>query len=279
MLLEGRNHSVLVSPKGGSALRWQWREHDIFWPMGMAQVGNTLKERGGAFWCFPNFGPVAPDSKWPQPQHGFLRREVLGVISCSDESARFTSPLRLQSERDTGGLRVREVGVVVDPEGFRASLCMKNVGPERIPILPAIHPYFKVPPDGFSLKINQWCMGWSPNQPTEEKNMPSPTLSKERLKNRMAEGVVIPLSFRLPIEVHLHGIGCVELWPSRFCSHVVVWSDNLPKYICVEPVFGEPGTYGDSDRGKWLEPGAEETCEVNFRFRPERTGATQSTDQ
>ncbi len=242
MWLQNEYHSVLVSPQGGSVLQWQWKEHTILGPARMVCVGDKLKRRGETHWCFPNFGSVPEGIGFNHFKHGFLRNTLLEVEASIGEAVRFKMPYKLSGIR-----RAKiETAVSVLSTGFEARLEVTNYGGKPMPILPALHPYFAVPEKGLSLAIGS---------------------NKMQASDVSAKSVTIE-RFDQPILVHLHGIGAVHVEVPKQCSHVVVWSDKPSAYICVEPIFGKPGTFG-KDECKRLAPEGESQSQVSFYFEPE----------
>ena len=69
------------------------------------------------------------------------------------------------------------------------------------------------------------------------------------------------------VTVELRGVGRVRLDLLDDCSHIVLWSDNVANYVCVEPVFGTPGSYGTNE-GRWLKPNKEFVGTVALHFEP-----------
>src|SRR3989344_3814227 len=189
MWLTGGSNRVLVSPQGGSVLLWQHRERFILGPARTVKVGGELKLRGETHWCYPNFGSVGAE-KYQLPKHGWLRDTVLATRAHGTVHAHFA---RLPGF----DLPVEVITSIDQDDTLRASLSVTNRGEERVPILPALHPYFATPEDGL----------------------------------------------------------------------VVVGSDRPECYVCVEPVFGKPGTFGDPD-GRWLEQDETAECDAVFHFTP-----------
>ena len=245
MQLKNGDHAVLVSPQGGSILQWQWREHFILGPTRTVRVGDQLKKRGITHWCWPNFGTIKePKYVNTYPQHGFLWDTVLDIASRSGISAEFKKPL-------IGPI----VKISVDADTVTAFLIHKNDSGERMPVLPALHPYFAVPKAGLSINVNDVLY--------ESRKIPSNAHPADNMR------IAIPQEFRKnPAHVDLHGIGRVYLFTTENCSHVVIWSDKSSEYVCVEPIFGgAPGSYG-TENGAWLEPGETFKCAVGFHLEP-----------
>ena len=244
-LTEGIN-SALVSPQGGSVHGWFLDDHAIWGPSIMTKTGNQLKRRKESHWCFPQFGE-APEGQYFQPHHGYLRNADLLTHSRAKSFVFFTT------EKKEG------VGIITHVEAFSMKLSVTlqavNRGTERVPVLPAFHPYFNVPKRGLTVSIGG---------ETVIKAGSALVPLAHKVSNR---GTSIQLNGR-SVVVLLHGLGQVALNPSENCTHVMLWSDQPNDYVCVEPVFGTPGTYA-TDKGQWLNPGQEVLYFCIFTFTPE----------
>ena len=240
MLLVRGNNSVLVTSHGGSILQWQYREHFILGPTRMARVNGNIKYRGDSHWCYPNLGKVREGSEWPQDQHGFVRRSIFNTTTSSSHFAQFEIKNTCRNEQLLVDFAVRESGV---------SACLTAIGHNQqvLPVLPALHPYFAVPKGGLVVSIAGKLI----------RNTDLP----------IGESQIIERNDKV-VRVSLCGIGAVELKLPSNCTHVVVWSDNPLQYVCVEPVFGCPKTYG-TEGGRTLRAGEVMQCWVDFEFQPE----------
>ena len=230
MWLKNGDHIVYVLQNGGSVGSWVHKKHSILGPIRMVRVDGQLKKRGETHWCYPNFGT---------DRSGTLRGSKLRVERYSDRSVEFITP------------SLPTVEITVDEVGVGVALHIVNNGEQKMPILPAIHPYFSVPSkEGFSLITDRGFIAGF-DLLSREKPLDGAVFEREYIKG-----------------IHLHGVGKVFIRPSCNCSHIVVWSDKPTDYVCIEPVFGKPGTYG-KEGGRWLQPGEREDCRVFFRFIPD----------
>ena len=243
-------HAVWTTPQGGSILQWQYREHTILGPPRVALVGGDLKDRGVSHWCFPNFGPVPAGVLSDNQQHGWLRETVMDIHGFSHEDAQFrTSPEDGDGDGDTDV----QVSVSLTEDGVSTELFATNRGDQPMPVLPAYHPYFTVPASGgLEVRMNAEVLAYV--MPTTRIHKGIPHVA--RIISRT--GVV---------SVALFGIGEVILKLGGHCTHIVIWSDDPMSYVCVEPIFGTPGTFGTAE-GRWLKPGEQTFCQVGFEFRP-----------
>lgn len=247
MWLRKGDHSVLVSPVGGSILQWQYREKTILGPTGISRIDGDLKKRGETHWCFPNFGSVPEKSTLKFQKHGFLRDTLLNTNRLLNDSVRFEKEEAL-SEINTSLI----IDVLVDEHGVRSSLCALNKGEYKVPLLPALHPYFKTPKDGLSIIIGGSVVA---------QVLPEASSGDVSLMPRILE------RNGRRVYIKLHGIGQVNMQLRNHCTHIVIWSDNPTQYVCVEPIYGEPGSFG-IDEGVWLLPYEQTFCDVNFVFKP-----------
>jgi len=243
MWLTGGSNRVLVSPQGGSVLLWQHRERFILGPARTVKVGGELKLRGETHWCYPNFGSVGAE-KYQLPKHGWLRDTVLATRAHGTVHAHFA---RLPGF----DLPVEVITSIDQDDTLRASLSVTNRGEERVPILPALHPYFATPEDGLAVVVGVGMVARV--YPGQE---PWQVSDRARVLERTGD-----------VHVILYGVGIVDLSLPDNCTHVVVWSDRPECYVCVEPVFGKPGTFGDPD-GRWLEQDETAECDAVFHFTP-----------
>lgn len=245
MMLRKGDHSVIVSPQGGSILQWQYKDKFILGPTRIVEVGGVLKKRGETHWCYPNFGSVKPEivPEFQQPQHGHLRTTKFKYEMGDDETSAF-----FYHCDDVIATRVE-----VSELGISATLEVANSRPKHFPVLPALHPYFAVPKNGLNVMI----VGG--DKTISNKDVLGNDHSTEE-RTQSCDGQIV---------VELNGIGRVIMYivEAHDDQSVVVWSDSSAEYVCVEPVFGEPGTYATS-KCDWIPPGASRKYEIQFRFLP-----------
>ena len=243
MWLKNGDHSALVSPQGGSILQWQYKEHMILGPTRMVRVGEELKARGESHWCYPNFGTPPPE--WfILGKHGPFRKNLL--------TPRFDETSQIASFYNGGLIGIKsKVSYNLGLDGLEARLSVQQGRSDRFPILPAFHPYFAVPASGETLRIQMGgedlCWATSRNS-----------------RGVSSEARVIERNDKL-VEVLLTSICRVTIEPSDDCTHIVIWSDKPWSYVCVEPIFGKPGTFGKPE-GRWIEPGDRIECGVRLDF-------------
>lgn len=249
MWLKNGDHSVLVSPQGGSILQWQYKEHMILGPTSMVRVGDDLKARGESHWCYPNFG--TPPPQWATlGKHGSFRRTLLRPYfnSMMSQIANF-------KRRGLDAGMYAEVSYDLGLDGLQAKLSVRHYdGGVRAPILPAFHPYFAVPTEplmALTVKMGDEELCFA-----STKGVCSGVSRKARVHER-SDNLV---------EVNIETVGKVTLDLPDDCTHIVVWSDNPRSYVCVEPIFGKPGTFNKPE-GRWIEPGERIECNVRLDFQ------------
>ena len=249
MWLKNGDHSALVSPQGGSILQWQWREHMILGPTHMVRVGDELKSRGESHWCYPNFGTAPPEWQAVCPKHGPFRKILLEPqFGETFQFAEFTG----KPGRGGAGMKV---DYNLGTDGLIAKLSVDHLGKlnQRVPILPAFHPYFLVPTGlrmRLTVRMGDKELCWAGNSGS------CSGVSKEARVYERGDNL---------IEVTIDTVGKVTLDLPDDCTHIVVWSDYPCSYVCVEPIFGKPGTFGKPE-GRWIDPGERIECNVRLDF-------------
>lgn len=247
MWLKNGDHSALVSPQGGSILQWQYKEHLILGPTSMVRVGGELKARGESHWCYPNFGTPPPEYGI-LGKHGPFRKMLLKPhFGETFQSAHFEGS-------SMHGAVEAKVDYDLGLDGLQAKLSVRHYeGGVRAPILPAFHPYFPVPTGLrkiLTVKMGDKELCWAGNSGS------CSGVSRQARVHERGDNLV---------EVIIDAVGKVTLDLPDDCTHIVVWSDYPCSYVCVEPIFGKPGTFGTPE-GRWIEPGERIECNVRLDF-------------
>lgn len=248
MWLKQGPHSLLVTPQGGSILQWQSEEHFILGPARDVRVSpDKITRRGESHWCFPNWGTPPPKFAAAQPKHGQLRHIHLPYTVSREDTTAIFGHLNLDPKIHAPAWDVTaQIRYFVGTEGVHASLRAFNFGKTSTPVLPAFHPYFAVPKDGFWASMNHVAIA---------RAVPK----SDNFWNVSSEAQVIERTGDIAIE--LGGICRIALDLPNNCTHIAIWSDNPESYVCVEPIFGQPGTFGKPE-GRWLEPGGCIECKI-----------------
>jgi hypothetical protein len=242
-----------------------WRAPDgtnILFPETEIEVNGEKKQRGGAFVCAPNFGPApktGPYTGITLSQHGLVRQ-----CRIKDGQAVPGNPAWSQSEplRGTDGLLSAGfsfehpwphnvlVSAGVSPVTVNQNVIMTHrilVTAEAdndldMPCTVGFHPYFATGDEAFTLHYDE--QDWSAYNLTEGESIYVP--------HEVGKNFIITTD---------HGEIEIELVFGY--NGFYVWTDQLDKYICVEPVSQAP------DTGHWLlQPGGRKDCECRITYTP-----------
>ncbi len=237
------DYKMAVSSQGGTVSELKWRDINIFYPRQMVDG----KLRGGNPVCCPFFGKL--DEFPGLPRHGWFREEELDLktweidgvckIGCHpivlkrDDYLWFVYGLINHSLSASGLFTVLSVSSYI----FRS------------PVNPGFHPYF--PTFGGECKITSGYETIAGIENGEQGEFPAqlfpfPHLGRIYIQNK--NGI---------ISMMLSGDFSKE-------SSVVIWSDKVEEYICVEPVFRKVGEYAELGKNGLKEI---ELC-VAFTFAP-----------
>ncbi|HCH59699.1 MAG TPA: hypothetical protein DEV73_03770 [Candidatus Zambryskibacteria bacterium] len=249
MWIRSGNNAVQVTPSG-SVNAWQNEEHFILGPARYERVGERVVFRGECHWCAPNYGPPPPAYAKDQPKHGKLRSLVLPSWISSDTAVFGTLDLSRNAPMPALDLPT-EVRVTVKDDCLTTTLSMWNSGNQLTPILPAFHPYFQVPSKGFWMNMNG-------------RDIARAIPCRGEILNISANAHTFKRTGELVVE--LAGIGRIQFDLPDSCTHIVLWSDQPAKYVCVEPVFGSPGSFG-AQNGTWLKPAESGSWEVRMTLK------------
>lgn len=176
------------------------------------------KKRGGIPMCFPFFGPSHRNFA-DVPQHGWLREQKLHMISDTviTQGLFFVGDSNEEDVRHYVYPRISYSVLHILRQQTRAietHLSFFGMGPGKIPLNPAFHPYF--PNDGMCMvKIgNRTFTHFAP---------------KAQCVSIAGGDDIVIITGKLTILMRLRGFG------RHVC--VYLWSDAPDQYFCVEPVF------------------------------------------
>lgn len=252
MFLTYNDHLVGVTPQGGSVTDWLWRGKRILGPVRQDPVGQSglgapiYKRRGVTHWCFPNFGHAPATEEWRgHPDHGHLRDTQLTTTRMTGQDAQFSGLVHngrlpstnvvigaaLVGSRIQGGAELT-MWLTATISDVRAEAC--------IPVLPGLHLYFFSSEGSMTVDIGGRMIEYGPDS----------------VKTQHAGSATVHLPF-----------GDVLL-RARACNWFVTWSDDPTRYGCVEPVFGEPGTFATDSQENFLTPTQPVNCLVTMLFVP-----------
>lgn len=216
--------TIGLSEVGGTITRWQYHGVDIFYPQKLVKRERKMKLRGGMHVCWPCFGTV--DSKYGLPQHGVLRNRVDdGFLAGNGLIFNGTDLLGPTYSEESEV----EIEITLTETGFIYTLSARLAKPasREVFINPGLHPYFATPTG------NARAGAWNGREHRFYLRKQGPKSSD------IGQGadVVIP------------GIGKIQMmlggaWDTAPGKKIYFWRDSR-KYLCVEPVFGSPKTYGE----------------------------------
>ena len=140
-----------------------------------------------------------------------------------------------------------DVSISIDPNrGLDLKLTVRRLAGDEcwfyVPVNPGFHPYFSNLGNHIAVvgkeTIDEFCM------------------EAKKIKNN--ETILIN-SGRWLLKMELGGGFNVN-------SCLVLWSDNMGEYFCVEPVLTYPGWFADPEGGKFLRSGEqmEIACSINI---------------
>lgn len=255
--------SFKMNPTTGALLKWTASNGTgLLYPQETTNRGSSRNTRGNSHVCCPIFGKM-PDGKLYEdlqlPNHGFARdggwydRNPIQVeqtahfltteLTCYNKKLfPWNHTLQVSYEQLNASDDVLRQATTVE----RLPSC-KNL--KKMPLSLGFHPYFAT--HGISLFILEFgatTLSSSEDfpRPSEALWIPRADLNDEPLKLTLAHG---------SIEFSLAG--------GRY-THIVVWSDNPTRYVCVEPVMlGQNGGHYDC-----LEPGGTRYCACTMSYRP-----------
>jgi glucose-6-phosphate 1-epimerase len=195
---------AIVDPQGGYLTNLSDINGDILFPKrNLTAPDGSVKVRGGCHICLPNFGPGGNSG---QSQHGFARTSLWEVTDTTESSVLLTLA--------EGTHEYTAMSTVITYQLADALLMMTcevtNNGPTPLRVAPAFHPYFsltgekEVEIDGVKEQLDDLGMATFING------------SERTLKTASRD-------FRLTSDG-------LETWAK--------WTDQLGKYVCVEPSQG-----------------------------------------
>ena len=250
MAADSRNGFVL-SAEGGRILQWRVEGKNILFPDQTIEVRGERKQRGGMFWCCPNFGLV--DQKYGLPQHGLLRDMVGDMVG----------PNILATHKEVGfegtgllGKKPRRRSLVQvsawkpDPRRLSYELTVRLSRNRKIikglPFNPGAHSYFATPQGEATVRV---CGIYH---------------------HVVAREYDDSLPFDGHAEIEIPGIGNIDLWVSPSMipsgSRLVLWLDDR-RYLCIEPVLGSPQDFGVPGKGKFLKAGELFSAKIELKLR------------
>lgn len=215
------NQKVTISDIGGVITDWKYRGVPIFYPRVAVGTRDNPKFRGGMHPCYPNFGTVDP--RFGLPQHGPLRMRTADAM---DRTGILFQGTDLLGSTCTVQSEVKSI-LTLRPKGFRYRLLARLLEstPTEAFINPGFHPYFCTPTGS----AHVCAMG-------ESTLISGLNVEPQYLSMNKGVDVMIPKLGSVCMTV---GNG----WMNAKERKIALWRDS-EKYLCVEPIFGEPEQYG-----------------------------------
>ncbi len=219
-IIANKDQAVTVSETGGTVTRYQYRGVDIFYPQQLVRRERKMKLRGGMHVCFPNFGTV--DDKFGLPQHGPLRNRNIDGVKEDGVIFRGTDLLGPSYNEECEV----HITIALTQTGFIYLLSARLIRPASrdVFINPGLHPYFRTPTK------NAQAGAWKGRMNHFYRQNYGPRSTD------VGQGadVVVP------------GVGKIQMLLGGGWRRLYYWRDSF-QYLCVEPVFGNPRTYGSPD--------------------------------
>ena len=201
--LNSHTSRCTIDPQGAWVESLEHKDTPILFPKTAIEYPEGAKSRGGMHVCVPNFGPGGESGL---PQHGFGRTSTWTVVTESDG---FVS-LELRGEGDYADLKSTLTYAISDTS-FTATLHLENTGTRLLRVAPAFHPYFQIEASEDSVVVGDTLYSLSELAGTVF--VSAETLALHTKKR----------SLRLDQE----NLGT---W--------AIWTDEMGKYVCVEPTHG-----------------------------------------
>ncbi|WP_103981117.1 aldose epimerase family protein [Helcococcus massiliensis] len=211
-IIKHNDLQVKIDTLGAYIIEFNKAGEQIFYPKKEIKVGNSSKLRGGNHVCLPHFGV---SEKINQSNHGFARSLEWDILEESDHKLILTlqAPVKDYEEMEVS------LEYSLEDNTFTSKLEVENLGEEPFTISPAFHPYFAYK-DVNSLKVN--------GEKLEITDQVRESLFKGQVKEIEIDGKKIILE-------------------NKNINKYVIWTDELDKYICIEPTYNYDALNRDLD--------------------------------
>ena len=203
---------VKIDTLGAYIIEFNKDGEQIFYPKKEIKVTNTSKIRGGNHVCLPHFGV---SEKINQSNHGFARSLEWEILEENEDK------LILTLQAAVKGYEQMKVTLEYSLEDniFISKLTVENLGEKSFSISPAFHPYFSYK-DVNSLKVN--------GEMLEITDQVRESLFQGQVEEIELDGKKISLE-------------------NKNLNKFVIWTDELDKYICIEPTYNYDALNRDRD--------------------------------
>ncbi|WP_311487755.1 hypothetical protein [uncultured Helcococcus sp.] len=206
------NLQVKIDTLGAYITEFNKSGEKVFYPKKEIKVGNSSKLRGGNHVCLPHFGV---SEKIDQSNHGFARSLEWDVVEESDHKLILT----LQASVKDYEQMKATLEYSLEDDTFTSKLKVENLGKESFTISPAFHPYFAYK-DVNSLKVNG---------------------EKLEITDQVRDSLFIGQVEEIEID------GKKIILKNKNLNKYVIWTDELDKYICIEPTYNYDALNKDLD--------------------------------
>lgn len=220
---------------------------------------NDLKSnvKGGVPILFPNAGPLAEGSKFPNlEQHGFARKSAWQSASADGE---FEENLSANQETMLAypyDFNLSVFGKLEEDASFTITCAVENrEDSKELPVSHGLHPYFKVPnTEKANIKFNFEGGELIEEQVETWANGKAVSIDNPKVKNP-----------RATMEIKIPSLGTLVIDASVEYEKIWVWSMPGKDFVCVEPVMRNKN--GLIDDPKMVKPKETFLATVNFKLK------------
>lgn len=213
--------SAVVDSFGAWVERLDTGQGPVFFPkQALTNSAGQAKTRGGMHVCLPNFGPGGDSGL---DQHGFGRTLEWQVLEQSGTNV----SLRL---RGPGGYKKLESTLfyTLADSSLEAKLIVTNTGEDSLRVAPGFHPYFQLDDSETAVLVNNKTYQLNSLAGTE-------FVSADRTVLKTAKREITLSQKNLPS------------W--------AIWTDEMAKYVCVEPTAGGYRFLEEPKPSEFVDPG------------------------
>lgn len=224
---------AIVDPRGAYLTNLSNENGDLFYPRrNLTTLDGAVKLRGGCHVCLPNFGPGGTSN---QPQHGFGRTSTWEVTDKTENGIILTLAAGEGEYRDLATVLTYQLADNMILMGCEVT----NNGEAALRVAPGFHPYFSLTGEG-DVEID----------------------GQKELLDDLAEARFI--------EGDRHELKTAARSFTMSSTNLPVWAewtDQLGKYVCVEPTQGGFTFLEDTPSpAEMLQPGESKTYKVSITW-------------
>lgn len=232
--LTSNETTAVVLRDGAWLLQLADKHGDILFPKQWMETSSGKRARGGSHVCLPNFGPGGNSGL---PQHGFGRISSWKVVE--QGVSRVTLELS-GGERRYASLQSR-ITYALKENSLTMTLKLTNSGLESLHVAPGFHPYF-------ALALGE-----------EQVMVDDESYSLSELSGTIfLQGETKQLSTKL----RTLSLSATNL------STWALWTDNLGRYVCLEPTFAGNSFADDNpEEEELLRAGLSKSYELQVKWQ------------